>query len=65
MVNIIIFLGLKEDKRCKKGYRVIKSVESEFKDIEITVEDLLGRIEAEKQMRVQVPMFCGLTLEGN
>lgn len=58
------FLGLKEDKRCKKGYRVIKSVESELEDTEITVEDLLGRIEAEKQMRTEVPMFGGLTLEG-
>lgn len=57
------FLGLKEDKRCKKGYRVIKSAESELKDIEITVEDLLGRIEAEKQMRAQTPMFGGLSLE--
>ena len=36
------FLGLKEDKRCKKGYRVIKSAESELKDTAITVEDLLG-----------------------
>ena len=58
------FLGLKEDKRCKKGYRVIKSVESELKDIEITVEDLLGRIETEKQMRAQAPMFGRFTLEG-
>lgn len=57
------FLGLKADKRCKKGYRVIKSTDSELKDIEITVEDLLGRIEAEKQMRSQIPMFGGLTLE--
>lgn len=57
------FLGLKEDKRCKKGYRVIKSAESELKDTEITVEDLLGRIEAEKQMRAQTPMFGGLSLE--
>ena len=57
------FLGLKEDKRCKKGYRVIKSAESELKDTEITVEDLLGRIEAEKQMRSQTPMFGGLSLE--
>ena len=58
------FLGLKEDKRCKKGYRVIKSVESKLKDIEITVEDLLERIEADKQMKAQAPMFGGLTLEG-
>lgn len=57
------FLGLKEDKRCKKGYRVIKSAESELKDTEVTVEDLLGRIEAEKQMRSQTPMFGGLSLE--
>ena len=57
------FLGLKEDKRYKKGYRVIKSAESELKDTEITVEDLLGRIEAEKQMRSQAPMFSGLSLD--
>ena len=58
------FLGLKKDKRCKKGYRVIKSVESGLKDTEITVEDLLERIKSEKQMKAQVPMFGGLTLEG-
>ena len=57
------FLGLKEDKRCKKGYRVIKSAESELKDTEITVEDLLGRIETEKQIKTQIPMFGGLSLE--
>ena len=57
------FLGLKEDKRCKKGYRVIKSAESELKDTEITVEDLLGRIETEKQMRSQTPIFGGLSLD--
>ena len=57
------FLGLKEDKRCKKGYRVIKSAESELKDAEITVEDLLERIKTEKQMRAQSPMFGGLSLD--
>ena len=57
------FLGLKEDKRCKKGYRVIKSAESELKDTEITVEDLLERIETEKQMKTQIPMFGGLNLK--
>ena len=57
------FLGLKEDKRCKKGYRVIKSAESELKDTEITTEDLLGRIEAEKQIKKQIPMFGGLSSE--
>ena len=57
------FLGLKEDKRCKKGYRVIKSAESELKDTEITVEDLLERIETEKQMKTQIPMFDGLDLK--
>lgn len=57
------FLGLKEDKRCKKGYRVIKSAESELKDTEITVEDLLERIETEKQMKTQIPMFDGLSLK--
>lgn len=57
------FLGLKEDKRCKKGYRVIKSAESKLKDTEVTVEYLLGLIEAEKQMRAQSPMFGGLSLE--
>ena len=57
------FLGLKEDKRCKKGYRVIKSAESELKDTEITVEDLLERIETEKQMRSQTSMFGGLNLD--
>ena len=57
------FLGLKEDKRCKKGYRVIKSAESELKDTEITVEDLLERIETEKQMRSQTSMFGGLSLD--
>ena len=57
------FLGLKEDKRCKKGYRVIKSAESELKDTEITVEDLLERIETEKQMKTQIPMFGGLDLK--
>lgn len=58
-----LFLGLKEDKRCRKGYRVIKSVESELKDIEVTVEDLLERIEAEKQKRAQTPMLGGSSLE--
>lgn len=57
------FLGLKEDKRCKKGYRVIKSAESKLKGTEITVEDLLGRIEAEKQMRTQSLMFDRLSLD--
>ena len=57
------FLGLKEDKRCKKGYRVIKSAESKLKDTEVTVEYLLGLIEAEKQMRAQTPMFGGLSLD--
>ena len=57
------FLGLKEDKRCKKGYRVIKSAESKLKDEEITVEDLLERIETEKQMKTQIPMFGGLDLK--
>lgn len=57
------FLGLKEDKRFKKGYRVIKSAESELKDTEITAEDLLERIETEKQMKTQRPMFGGLDLK--
>ena len=57
------FLGLKEDKRCKKGYRVIKSAESKLKDIEVTVEYLFELIEAEKQVRAQSPMFGGLSLD--
>lgn len=53
------FLGLKEDKRCKKGYRVIKSAESVYKDEEVTVDELLDRIQKEKEMKSQIPMFGG------
>ena len=53
------FLGLKEDKRCKKGYRVIKSTESVYKDEEVTVDELLDRIQKEKEMKSQIPMFGG------
>lgn len=58
------FLGLKEDKRYKNGYRVILSPGSELKNENITAKDLLERIETEKQMRAQTSMFGGLTLEG-
>lgn len=56
------FLGLKEDKRCKKGYRVIKSTESVYKDEEVTVDELLGRIQKEKEMKSQIPMFGGASI---
>ena len=57
------FQGLKEDKRYKDGYRIVLSAESKLKDSGTTVKDLLERIEAEKQMKAQVPMFGGLSLE--
>lgn len=57
------FQGLREDKRCKDGYRVVLSAKLELKDSRITAKDLLERIEAEKQMRAQTPMFGGLSLE--
>lgn len=57
------FQGLKEDKRYKDGYRVVLSPESELKDSGTTAKDLLKRIEAEKQMRAQTPMFGGLSSE--
>lgn len=57
------FQGLKEDKRCKDGYRIVLSAESKLKDSNTTVKDLLGRIETEKQMKAQMPMFGGLNLE--
>ena len=57
------FQGLKEDKRCKSGYRVILSKNTRLKDIGTTAEDLLKRIEAEKRSKNEMPMFGGLTLE--
>lgn len=61
--NYYYFLGLKEDKTCKEGYKVVKSIKSELKDTEVTVKELLERIESEKQMKAQTPMFRGLSLD--
>lgn len=53
------FLGLKEDKSQKDGYVVVKTPNSVYKDGEITVDELLNRIQAEKEMKSQLPMFGG------
>ena len=55
-----LFLGLKQDKRTKSGYRVLKTESCEIEDV--SPEDLLERIETEKKMKGQA-MFGGRSLE--
>ena len=58
------FLGLREDKSQKEGYIVVKSPNSVYKDEEVTVKDLLNRIQKEKEMKTsQIPMFGGTTID--
>lgn len=56
------FLGLKENKSQKDGYIVVKSPNSVYKDEEVTVDELLDRIQKEKEMKSQIPMFGGASI---
>lgn len=54
-----LFLGLKEDKRTKSGYNIVRTKEC---PVDATPEELLERIETEKRLKDQA-MFGGRLID--